>query len=234
MIVSIHQPNYLPFLGYFYKVYQSDVFVFLDDVQYINDGLTNWNRIKTPQGECRLKIPVNQHFGDSINNVQTRDELKWKEKHLKTILMNYKKANYFDTVFPMLTDILLKDYSSISELNIAINTWIIKQFGFAAQIINSSKLNINSKKEQRVIDIVSCLGGTKYISGNGAKAYQDPNHFKERGITLEYSDYKAIEYPQLWGKVGFVPNLSVLDYIMNCGFDWGDVVMKLHHRKDRE
>ena len=110
MIVSIHQPDYISYLGYFYKVSQSDAFVFLDDAQFSNDNMHHWNRIKTPQGECRLKIPVEQHLGDLINQVRTKDELKWKEKHLKTIEMNYKKAPFFEELFPQFKELLTKDY----------------------------------------------------------------------------------------------------------------------------
>ena len=88
MVISIHQPDYIPYLGYFYKMSQSDKFVFLDDAQYSNDNMHNWNKIKTPQGELRLKIPVENHLGDAINKVRTKDELGWREKHLKTIEMS--------------------------------------------------------------------------------------------------------------------------------------------------
>ncbi len=90
MVISIHQPNYFPWLGYFYKIAQSDVFVLLDDVQFSNEGMHNYHYIKTPQGSLRLKIPVEQHIGDLIMEVKTKDFLGWKEKHIKTIEANYK------------------------------------------------------------------------------------------------------------------------------------------------
>ena len=220
MIVSIHQPDYIPYLGYFYKISKSDAFVFLDDAQFSNDNMHHWNRIKTPQGECRLKIPVEQHLGDLINSVRTKDELGWKDKHLKTIEMNYKKAPYFDEIYPEFMRLLQKDYGSLSELNIAINTWIINGFGFGAKLYKSSEMDIDTVREERVIDIVKLLGGDVYISGHGAKAYQADEHFTEKGIKLVYTDYKPIEYRQQWKKVGFLPYMSTLDYLFNHGFDW--------------
>ena len=83
-VVAIHQPDYIPWLGLYYKMAHCDVFIYLDDAQYSNQGDHNVNLIKTPQGSCRLKVPVEQHLGDLICNVRTKDELKWKEKHLKT------------------------------------------------------------------------------------------------------------------------------------------------------
>lgn len=220
MIVSIHQPDYISYLGYFYKVSQSDAFVFLDDAQFSNDNMHHWNRIKTPQGECRLKIPVEQHLGDLINQVRTKDELKWKEKHLKTIEMNYKKAPFFEELYPQFKELLTKDYPSLAELNIAVNTWIITGFGFNAKLYKSSEMDINTFREERVIDIVKKLDGDVYISGNGARAYQVDEHFAEKGIKLVYTDYQPIEYRQQWKKAGFLPYMSTLDYIFNCGFDW--------------
>ncbi|MBQ8538703.1 MAG: WbqC family protein [Ruminococcus sp.] len=220
MVVSIHQPDYISYLGYFYKISKSDVFVYLDDAQFSNDNMHHWNRIKTPQGECRLKIPVQQHMGDAINRVRTKDELKWKDKHLKTIEMNYKKATFFDDIFPQFQQILMQNYNSLADMNIAINNWIIDGFGFKVKIVKSSELNLNSVKEERVIDIVKLMGGNVYISGHGAKAYQVEKHFTDREIELVYTEYQPIEYKQCWPKVGFLPYMSVIDYLFNYGFDW--------------
>lgn len=216
MIISIHQPDYIPYLGYFYKIYQSEIFVFLDDVQFSNDNMHHWNRIKTPQGECRLKVPVAYSFGDKINEVRTKDELKWKERHLKTIEMNYSKAQHFKDIYPQYKEILLQHYSNLAEMNITINKLICENFRFKMKFIMSSELNINSTKEERVIDICLALGGTTYISGNGARAYQVDEHYKSKGIHLKYTDYQAFEYSQCWGE--FTPSLSILDYLFNCGF----------------
>lgn len=223
MIVSIHQPDYISYLGYFYKISKSDIFVFLDDAQFSNDNMHHWNRIKTPQGECRLKIPVEQHLGDAINAVRTKDELKWKQKHLKTIEMNYAKSRFFHKIYPEFQELLLKDYKSLSDMNIEINTWIARKFGFKTEFLKSSDMLIKSVREERVIDIVKALDGDVYISGHGAKAYQVEEHFTERGVELVYTDYTPIEYEQLWPKVGFLPYMSVLDYIFNHGFDWNYV-----------
>jgi hypothetical protein len=217
MIISIHQPDYIPYLGYFYKIYQSEVFVFLDDVQFSNDNMHHWNRIKTPQGESRLKIPVAYTFGDKINEVKTKDKLKWKEKHLKTIVMNYSRAQYFKEIFPLYQELVSKEYPNLAEMNIAISQFICEGFGFKPRFVRSSELNIDSAKEERVIDICLALKGSTYISGNGARAYQVDEHFESKGVQLQYTDYQSLEYKQLWNE--FIPNLSVIDYIFNCGFE---------------
>ena len=218
MIVSIHQPDYIPYIGYFYKIAHSDIFVFLDDAQFSSDNMHHWNRIKTPQGECRLKIPVDYKFGDRITQVRTKDELKWKEKHLKTIEMNYLRAKAFRKIFPQFKELLLAKYDSLADMNITINQWICTGFGLHPQFKRASEMHISTLKEERVIDICLAVGGRKYISGNGAKAYQVDRHFSDRGVSLQYTDFYPFEYKQLWKE--FIPNLSVLDYLLNCGFNW--------------
>lgn len=227
MIVSIHQPDYIPWLGLYYKIAHSDIFVYLDDAQYSNEADHNVNKIKTPQGEFKLKVPVEQHLGDLICNVRTRDELHWKEKHLKTIKMNYSKAQYFNAIYPEFENIINSHRGTIADLNIAINEYFCRGFAFKTQILKSSDMDITSIREERVIDICLTVGGDEYLSGNGARVYQTENHYTEKGLKLTYLDYKPIEYKQLWPKVGFLPNMSVLDYVFNCGFDWEQVEQKV-------
>ena len=153
-------------------------------------------------------------------------------KHLKTIEMNYKKAPFFEELFPQFKELLTKDYPSLAELNIAVNTWIIKGFGFKAKLYKSSDMDINTFREERVIDIVKKLDGNVYISGNGARAYQVDEHFTDKGIKLVYTDYQPIEYRQQWKKAGFLPYMSTLDYLFNCGFDWQYVENAVKEMKD--
>ncbi|MEG0547101.1 MAG: WbqC family protein [Oscillospiraceae bacterium] len=230
MIVSIHQPDYIPYIGYFYKIAQSQKFIFLDDTQYSNDNMHQWNKIKTPQGECRIKIPVEHKFGDNINEVRTRDELKWKEKHLKTIEMNYSKAKYFADVFPKFKELVIANYSNLADMNIAINTWICNEFGFNVEFYRSSDMNIHTAKEERVIDLCLAIGGDTYISGNGARCYQVDEHYTDRGVKLQYTDYQPIEYKQLWKE--FVPNMSILDYVFNNGFDFDKIIALIKDLND--
>ena len=230
MNVGIHQPDYIPWLGFFYKMYLSDIFIHLDDVQYSNQADHNVNSIKTPQGALRLKFPVEQHMGQLIYEVRPKYELKWREKHLRTIEMNYSKAKYFKDVFPGLKEVYWEDFSNVAELNIAINEYIARQFGLSTKFIRSSEYQLATKREEKVIDLCVAVGGTKYISGNGARVYQDPDHFSARGVELTYLDYKPIEYPQLWKD--FLPCMSVLDYIFNCGYDWDYVLREVKKLND--
>lgn len=219
-VVAIHQPDYLPWLGLYYKMAHCDTFIYLDDAQYSNEAAHNFNVIKTPQGELTLKVPVKQHLGDLICDVPTRDELRWKEKHLKTLQMDYSKAPFFKDIYPGFAEVIEKHSGSIAELNMAINRFICDGFGIHPTILKSSDLGCQSTREQRVIDLTLAAGGDEYLSGNGARVYQEEEHFTAQGVKLTYLDYKPIEYKQIWPKVGFLPCMSAIDYIFNCGFDW--------------
>lgn len=225
MNVAIHQPDYIPWLGLFYKMYLSDVFVHLDDAQYSNEAAHNFNKIKTPQGEFVLKFPVEQHLGDLINQVRPRNELKWREKHVKTLEMNYVKGKFFKDTFPEIKEIYMGEYANVADFNITMNEFIAGKFGIKPKFVKSSDFHFETKREDRVIDLCVAVGGTRYISGNGARVYQAPEHFAAHGVELTYLDYKPIEYKQLWK--GFLPCMSVLDYIFNCGYDWEQVLNKV-------
>lgn len=228
MIISMHQPDYLPYIGLFYKMWQSEIFVFLDDAQFSNDNMHHWNRVKTPQGECRLKVPVDHKFGDAINCVRTRDELKWKEKHVKTLELNYSRAKYFKEYYPKFKDLLLAPYPNLADMNVTINSYIAECFGIKPKFYRTSEMKIVSVREERVIDICVMLGSDIYISGNGARAYQVDAHFTGRGVKLQYTDYHAVAYPQLWGD--FQPNMSIIDYIFNCGYDWDYIIKTMENQ----
>ena len=221
-IIAIHQPNYIPWLGYFYKIYQSDVFVYLDDAQFSNEGMHNYTYIKTVSGSFRLKYPVQQSLGDKINEVRPKDELGWKGKHLKMIESNYHNANYFNEVFSDYNELILKEYSNVATLNISFIEFFAEKLGFNAEYIKASDLNINRAKSEKIIAICEALGGNIYYSGTGAKAYQKEEDFRLYGIDLRYSVFKPFQYPQLWE--GFQSNITALDYFMNCGYDWDRVL----------
>lgn len=216
-VVSIHQPCYIPYLGIFYKIWQSDLFVFLDDAQYSNGYVFDWNRIKTPQGECRLKVPTTRIFGQKLTEATPKDFLGWRDKHLKTIRMNYRKAPHFSEVFSDFSDCILSEHGSLAELNIATMKLFMDKFGWNIPVFRSSDMNLSSKAEARVIEIVQRVGGDIYLSGPGGRNYQSEEHFTNVGIKLVYSDFRPLEYRQQWGD--FLPNMSVLDFCMNEGYE---------------
>lgn len=221
--VSIHQPNYIPWLGYFYKIYQTDYFVFLDDVQFSNEGMHNYHYIKTKNGLKRIKIPVTQTLGDKIKDVRIRNDLKWQEKHLNILRENYRKADHFDEVYSDFYGLINEYQENLSGLNIEIIKYICGRLGLKTLFVKSSDLKIPTVKVQKIIDICKALECDMYFSGTGAKEYQDEVSFMKHGIQLKYSDYKPFIYRQQFGN--FQSNVTVLDFLMNYGYDWDVVIM---------
>jgi hypothetical protein len=222
-IIAIHQPNYIPWLGYFYKIYQADTFVFLDTVQYSNKGMHDFHYIKNPQGRFRLKTPVKVAFGDSISAVQLNNALNWRESHLKQIEVNYKKAPFFKDVFSDLSELFEVNDILMADLNSRIIEFIARKFGINTKFVKSINLNVETlDKSERIYGICNALNAKVYYSGTGAAVYQNEVDFNQRGIELKYSTFKPFEYPQFWGD--FESNISIIDYLMHCGYDWGRVV----------
>lgn len=224
MRLAIHQPLYLPYYGFFQKAAQADIFVFLDNVQYSNNNWQDYNTIKTPQGPYRLRVPLDAHFGEKICEVRTKDELGWKQKHIKTISMNYRRAKHFGEVSEAIFDIISSRHESLAALNMALCEEIIKRLDITTKIVRASDLNATGRKESLVINICRQLGATEYLSGKGAAAYQSAEHFNASGIDLTYMEGREPDYHQLWGN--HVQTLSFIDYLMNAGFtipaEWGE------------
>jgi hypothetical protein len=221
-IIAVHQPNYIPWLGYFYKIYQSDIFVFLDDAQFSNEGMHNYSYIKTINGPFRLKYPVQQSLGDRINKVRPKDELGWKEKHLAILRTSYHEARYFSEIYEDFKELIMAEYLNIAALNIALIEHFAKKLGIKSEFVRASDLNINGSKEEKIIGICHVLGGKIYYSGTGAKVYQKEENFNKAGIDLKYSIYTPFEYPQQGNE--FQSNVTAVDFFMNCGYDWDRVV----------
>lgn len=222
MIVAIHQPNYIPWSGYFYKILKSDVFIFLDDAQYTKNSFINRNRIKTPTGEAWLTVPVKASLTDKINEVVYADA-QWKKKHIKSLEQNYKKAPFFEHYASDLWEIINQENDHLYILNIALISYIAEQLSASCRFMLASEFPSEEKSDLRLIELVQRNKGTHYLSGRGGANYQDENNFTAQGITLAYTDYVPQPYPQLWPE--YIPNLSMLDLLFNCGPDARKIIL---------
>lgn len=218
--MAMHQANYIPWIGYFYKMAHCDVFVYLDDVQYPRGkSFSARNRIKTPQGAKFLTIPVTKTGGKEgkvlYRDVQFADN-EWQEKHKKTLELNYKKAPYFDEVFSMYC-LEIDRSTSLLELNIHLIEAIAEYLKISTQRVKLSDVLLTfGQKTDLIIDICNALEADIYLSGTGGgKVYNDEEKLSENGIKLIYNEFNHPVYPQLWE--GFTPNLSILDLLFNCG-----------------
>jgi hypothetical protein len=221
VILSAHQPAYLPWLGYFDKIARADVFVYLDTVQFEKNSFINRNRIKTPQGAQWLTIPVKikGHMATTLRETEVDGSQPWPVKHLKTIAMNYRRAQYFSVCFPKLEALLAETPSNLADLCWRQLQFWLKEFRISTRVVRSSELPVSGSKSELILELCRHFASTNYLSGELGRDYLREEDFKARGITLAYQQYTYPVYPQLWGE--FVPYMSVLDFWMNCGPDSG-------------
>lgn len=216
MILTAHQPAFLPWLGYFDKLRRADTFIYLDSVQFEKNSFTNRNKIKTPQGELWLTVPVKSkgHTTDSIRNLQIDAHANWKKKHLGAIHANYKKAKRFDALYPALEQLYSREHSLISDLCYDQVRFWMSQLGLERTLIKSSTLDIASSNSGLILDLCRRFSADTYISGAQGRSYLKEDDFKREGIGIVYQEYRHPEYAQLWGGA-FIPRMSILDFLMN-------------------
>lgn len=222
MKISIHQPNFFPWLGFFDKINRSDFFIILDDVQIPKTGSSWINRVKLLiAGDAKwVTAPVNRNYSDTIkiNEAFFQPNNNWRQKMINTIQINYKKAKYFSSVYPFFESLILN-----TEENIALyNSHVIKQIAShldisGEKILYSSHINHTGTSNDLLISLVQSINGKVYICGGGADGYQEPAMFEAAGIQLEYQQFKHPVYTQV-GTDNFFPGLSTIDAVMNHGW----------------
>lgn len=215
MTLSAHQPAYLPWLGYFDKLIRSDIFVYLDSVQYERNSFINRNRIKTSRGEIWLTVPVKMkgHLKKTIAEMEIDNRQNWKTKHLNSIYLNYKKAPYFEKSYESLKGLYMKEFGLLSDLCYEHLLFWFEFLGIKKDVRKSSSLPVKDKKGDLVIGLCRYFKADHYISGALGKDYLDRESFGRLGIGIEFQDYRHPVYPQLWGD--FLPYMSILDFCMN-------------------
>jgi hypothetical protein len=211
------QPGYIPWLGFFDQMRRSSVFVYYDDVQFDKHGWRNRNRIKTPSGPLWLTVPV-LHSGrnqprimDTLLDART----PWARKHVKTLRQYYARAPFLGRYLPELEELLERPWTHIVALDIAVVDLMARWLSLAPSIHRSSELGIAGEKSERLLNLSRHYGADRYLSGDAAKDYLDVALFATHGVTVDWQQFAHPIYPQLHGE--FVPFLSALDLIFNCG-----------------
>jgi hypothetical protein len=213
------QPGYLPWLGFFDQLQRADIFVYYDDVQYDKHGWRNRNRIKTQSGPLWLTVPV-RHGGAGfprILDVEIDARTPWARKHLSSIRQAYARAPFLGRYLPALEELLQRRWERLVDLDIACAALMAGWFGLRRRVERSSALNVGGERSERLVNICRNLGASKYVSGAAAQSYLDVPLFERQGIRVEWQQYVHPIYPQLHDE--FVPYLSALDLLLNCGDD---------------
>ena len=216
MRFTVHQPNFLPYLGFFDKVRQVDTLVFLDDVQYTRRGFTNRNRIKKPDGPMWLTVPITGKTMTAINQVEIATHIDWKKRHLSTMKHLYGKTQFYSEITPLLEDIYSKDWILLSDFNIALLKLCFEFLQISVDMKFSSSMDIEEEQGGgRIIKIGRKLGASEYFSGKSGRDYLELSKFQEEGIDVSFQEFTHPTYEQQFGE--FMPNLSIIDYLFNVG-----------------
>jgi len=231
--LCVLQPGYLPWLGFFDQMRRSDIFVLYDDVQYDKHGWRNRNRIKSPKGPHWLTVPVH-HKGlgwPRINEIEIDNQTPWAKKHIGTIRQFYAKAPYLNRYVPMLEDVLLQPWKFLAELDMSVIGLMCEWLGVHRRVLRSSSLGVEGERNERLYALCKHLGATRYLSGDSAKSYLDLDLFARNGIDVEWQGFEHPIYPQQHGD--FVPFLSALDLVLNCGPDSAAILSGQWTKEDR-
>ncbi len=218
MIVAGHQPNYLPWLGFFDKVRRSDVFIIEDNVQFERQGFTNRNRILTADGIRWLTVPI-EHANKPLLirevHIANEGEPRWGRKHWLTLKHSYCKTPYWNDYADFFKETYEREWDLLIDLNMHLIRGIMAFLEIKKPLIMSSSLAASGRKTGLIIAQCKELGADVQLAGNGCKEYIDQTLFERQGIKLVFQDFVHPVYPQ--GRSVFTPNLSVVDYLFCVG-----------------
>ena len=218
LVAAAHQPNYMPWLGYFHKIFRADVFIFLDDVQYSKNSYINRVGVRSRANNGWLTIPVTAGLGDQINTVWP-SRADWVSRHLDTLRGLYQEASYFSVVWPTLKETYAQVPDGPTDLiNIHLIEAMALHLGFSCRFVRSSEYDVGvTRGDERLVALLEkIVPGAMYLSGKGAAAYQDPERYRSAGFEFSYSSFQHPIYAQ--GEEEFSPGLSIIDAVMHTGW----------------
>lgn len=229
MIITIHQPEHLPWLGFFNKISKAEKFVILDNVQFRKNYFQNRNRIVGSNGIQFINVPTRTkgHMGSNLAHTEISTDganVKWREKYLRTIQMSYSKHQFFSEVFPVLEGAINLDTNLLCDINLAIIKSFADKLNIHLEYIRASEMDLDGAKSDLILDICEKLGADVYIAGSSGRDYLDMKSFTDVGIVVKYNDYIHPVYLQRKTKE-FESNLAALDLFMNYGWAEGKRIM---------
>ena len=220
-VVAIHQPNFFPWLGYFDKIIRSDIFIFLDDVQFVKSCGTWSNRVKFMiNSESKwVTAPIKRNFNGTknINNMEFISDLDWRLKILKKIIYNYKNHPFFNEVINLFEEIIMFENNNISEFNFNIILNVSELMGIdKSKFLKSSDFNINKNSNELLIELIKKTNGNYYLSGGGDGSYLDKNLFDNANLKIIKQNFVHPLYKQYKNNI-FLEGLSIFDSFFNIG-----------------
>lgn len=227
MILAAHQPNYLPWAGYIYKVAQADVFVLADDVQYTKNGYINRNRVRTHDGCQWMTVPVRSHgrAGQVIAETEVANDQPWARKHMQTIEWNYRNAPFYDMHASFLQGVFQSPPEKLLDLNLQLLRYVLAQLDIDTPVRLSSELTLRPERSQRLADMAISCGCDTYLAGSGgSRQYLDEEVLTSAGVEVQYVDFEHPQYPQCYA--GFEKGMNAFDLLFNCGSRSREVLLR--------
>ena len=217
--VVIHQPDFVPYLGFFQRLLSADQFIVLDHVQFVTGTSRSWthrDKIKTPAGEKWITLSVcKAPLGTPINEIELSTSVDWAMANLNLLKQNYRHAPFFDEVFPLVTQLYEAPPRLMADFNLRSIELLMDLLDVRLSWVRSSSLQPDGSSNELLIDLLGKVRATHYLSGNGARAYMQTEKFAQAGIEVVWQDFAHPIYPQQFG--AFLPYLSSLDLLFNCG-----------------
>lgn len=215
--VVVHQPEYLPYLGFFHRLFHADVLVLLDSVQYTRRTFQNRNRIRGGAGAVWLTVPVQSagRYTQRIVDVEIDTARVWRSKHWRALEYAYGRTPWFDNHRPFLADLYKREWTRLVDLNEALIRYVLGCLDIPIKVVRASELGVTGKATDLLAAIVKRVGGDTYLSGPGAGGYLLPSRFAERGLRLRYQRFTHPVYDQ--GGMPFVSFLSTVDLLFHHG-----------------
>lgn len=222
MTITIHQPEHIPWMGFFHKIYRVDTFVILDNVQFSKNYFQNRNKIRTKDGWQWVTVPVAKTLETLIKDVTIVANLRWKDKWCDSIYFSCKKAKFFNNYFAQICSTVQKEYDKLSDLNIDLIKLLCKFLNIKTKILLASELKENGKASALLLNICKALDAKAYLSGVSGREYLNLEDFKREGINVIFQEFHHPIYKQLYEP--FIPCMSVIDLLFNYGDKSLDII----------
>ncbi|MGO9173607.1 MAG: WbqC family protein [Rhodomicrobium sp.] len=219
--VVIHQPDFVPYLGFFHRFLNADLYIVLDHVQFVNGTSQSWthrDKIKTPAGEKWLTLSVKQApRATPINRIELSRTTDWISGNLSLLRENYRQARFFKEIMPLIEALYRDPPPLMADFNLRSIELLMDLLDVRIPFVLSSTLDPAGSKNELLIDLLRKTGAKRYLSGAGARAYLDETLFAAADIEVVWQSFSHPVYPQQFG--GFIPYLSTLDVLLNCGVE---------------
>ena len=226
-IVVVHQPDFMPYLGFFDRLLKADIYVIFDNVQFVasSRGWTNRDKIKVSGGWKWITVGTKKAPRNAkISEILLFEDSGWRKTHLNLFYENYRTADYYREIEPYIEELYTFRCEKMMDFNLQSIHMLMRLLDIQIETVLASGLNPIGKSNALIIDIMNKLGAKTYLSGVGAKDYHDQSLYDEAGISVVWQDFRPPIYKQQFG--GFIPYLSSIDVLFNCGIEQSRKILR--------